>query len=680
MGGDKFFYLRGDRTISDYDGLVECRDDSDVRDMIVSNRMHKRKSIEFYTLPKNCDITISASFEKNIPRNDALAEVMVMEEHESPNSTGYQGTRIIIYNLYEDEGGATELDFDTDPHDIQTRGVGRDEKKIEMAKEYPNLRHFLTYQHSLRSYASILYLRLAYGFRKILRGKEVKLHNFGGLLIIPFIVLPLFTVGKGSLGVTEKSEDVLREIPLNTGSSLYSEDAFLITGEESRLSIDVEETEKNLEVFQTLKESFLKAYKVMDKELRSYTNIDCFCSGIAIVTLVKQERFEEILREKTLSEFDIDQFEAYYQAAGGEKKRRVFVIGSEAKGYCEQTLCVSCGKISSSASHELCLAFAIFDIVDDVGCFKNSWLMFGTMDVLDIIMCLDVAMFGIVDGFNVSHKNRLIKPFWRVWNTSGSDGCDVIGVLEANFVEPANDKQGFERTIVLARLEAYLQVIQKYWSSNYHFIGHAKRRNVMNTIVSPDQKEPNAYSAPTIKSCSPFSSNVGNTACHDDRSKLKSTPVKREMGPVHSSIKDSSVQKASHVCVGTRKVPQPVQGNTRTRYLFILQYKQQIKLCLEIILSKRLHQNMEYNMSNDLRAENNSIKNSLKQVLHHWKHERAQSKTLACVLLEERRQQAREEESLRSKLKDASVNIQDLLNKVRLLESSRITLTCKTER
>ncbi|PHT31461.1 putative protein phosphatase 2C 33 [Capsicum baccatum] len=444
-GGDKFFYLRGDRTISDYDGLVECRDDSNVRDMIVSNRMHKRNSIEIYTLPKNCDITISVSFEKNIPRNDASLEVMVMEEHESPNST-------------------------------------------------------------------------------------------------------------------EKSEDILREIRLNTGSSLYPEDAFLIAGEESRLSIDVEETEKNLEVFQTLKESFLKAYKVMDRELRSYTNIDCFCSGTATVTLVKQgknlvignigdsrvvlatrgeddsltavqltERFEEILREKTLSEFDIDQFEAYYQVAGGEKKRRVFGIGSEAKGYCEQTLCVSCGKTSSSASHELCLAFAIF-------------------------------------GFNVYHKNRLIKPFWRVWNTNGSDGCDVIGILEANFAEPAHDKQGFERTIVLARLEACLQVIQKYWSSNYHFIGHAKRRNVMNTIVSPDQKEPNAYSAPTIKSCSPFSSNVGNTACHDDRSKLKSTPVKREMGPVHSSIKDSSVQKASHVCVGTRKVPQPVQVSIQARH------------------------------------------------------------------------------------------------------------------
>ncbi|OIT31579.1 hypothetical protein A4A49_64256, partial [Nicotiana attenuata] len=29
--GDKFFYLRGDRIISDYDGLVECHDDEDIK-------------------------------------------------------------------------------------------------------------------------------------------------------------------------------------------------------------------------------------------------------------------------------------------------------------------------------------------------------------------------------------------------------------------------------------------------------------------------------------------------------------------------------------------------------------------------------------------------------------------------------------------------------------------------
>lgn len=34
--------------------------------------------------------------------------------------------------------------------DIQIRGVNRDEKHIQMAKQYPNSRHFLTYRHSLR--------------------------------------------------------------------------------------------------------------------------------------------------------------------------------------------------------------------------------------------------------------------------------------------------------------------------------------------------------------------------------------------------------------------------------------------------------------------------------------------------------------------------------------------------
>ncbi|XP_016476826.2 putative protein phosphatase 2C 33 [Nicotiana tabacum] len=87
--------------------------------------------------------------------------------------------------------------------------------------------------------------------------------------------------------VNIKSEDVLREISLNRGSSLYPEDASLIS-EESRVSIDVEDTEKHTEVFQTLKGSFLKAYKVVDRELRSYTNIDCLCSGTTAVTLVKQ--------------------------------------------------------------------------------------------------------------------------------------------------------------------------------------------------------------------------------------------------------------------------------------------------------------------------------------------------------------------------------------------------------
>ncbi|OMO52614.1 phosphatase 2C (PP2C)-like protein [Corchorus olitorius] len=84
-------------------------------------------------------------------------------------------------------------------------------------------------------------------------------------------------------------EDVLKEISLNTAGSINSEDtAFVSADEESRASIDLEETEKYPEIFQTLKESFLKAFKVMDRELRMHANIDCFCSGTTAVTLVKQ--------------------------------------------------------------------------------------------------------------------------------------------------------------------------------------------------------------------------------------------------------------------------------------------------------------------------------------------------------------------------------------------------------
>ncbi|KAG5597088.1 hypothetical protein H5410_038320 [Solanum commersonii] len=36
------------------------------------------------------------------------------------------------------------------------------------------------------------------------------------------------------------------------------------------------------------RESFLKSYKAMDKELRSHPNLDCFCSGSTAITLVKQ--------------------------------------------------------------------------------------------------------------------------------------------------------------------------------------------------------------------------------------------------------------------------------------------------------------------------------------------------------------------------------------------------------
>ncbi|RZC88966.1 hypothetical protein C5167_030660 [Papaver somniferum] len=52
-------------------------------------------------------------------------------------------------------------------------------------------------------------------------------------------------------------------------------------------SLDVGDPEK-LPQISNLKESFLKAFKVMDRELRMHPNVDCFFSGTTAVTMVKQ--------------------------------------------------------------------------------------------------------------------------------------------------------------------------------------------------------------------------------------------------------------------------------------------------------------------------------------------------------------------------------------------------------
>uniref|UniRef100_A0A0E0G6F7 Morc S5 domain-containing protein n=1 Tax=Oryza nivara TaxID=4536 RepID=A0A0E0G6F7_ORYNI len=220
-----------------------------------------------------------------------------------------QGTRIIIYNLWENEQGELELDFDTDVNDIQIRGGNRDQKNIQLAKQFPNSRHFFTYRHSLQSYASILYLRVPSVFQMILRGKEIEHHNIIGDMMMKNHVIykPVMTDG-------------------------FPRD------------IDVKIT---------------------------------------------------------------------------------------------------------NAKHHI-----------------------------------------PIQGFNVYHKNRLIKPFWRVWALPGIQGRGVIGVLEVNFVEPAHDKQDFERTNSLARLEARLNLMQKkYWSDNCHRIGYGGN--------SANRKSGREYKGPT---------------------------------------------------------------------------------------------------------------------------------------------------------------------------------------
>lgn len=103
-----------------------------------------------------------------------------------------------------------------------------------------------------------------------------------------------------------------------------------------------------------------------------------------------------------------------------------------------------------------------------------------------------------VHGFNVYHKNRLIMPFWRVFHENSSRGRGVVGVLEANFIEPAHDKQDFEKTAVLLRLETRLkQMTIEYWNLHCALIGYQpsnakpiKPRNVPSNTSGPASGNP----------------------------------------------------------------------------------------------------------------------------------------------------------------------------------------------
>lgn len=69
--------------------------------------------------------------------------------------------------------------------------------------------------------------------------------------------------------------------------SIKSEDSFLSV-KEPRTSIDDKHNQNQTDFFITLKEAFLKAFKIMDKELKHNPYLDCFCSGTTAVTLVVQ--------------------------------------------------------------------------------------------------------------------------------------------------------------------------------------------------------------------------------------------------------------------------------------------------------------------------------------------------------------------------------------------------------
>ncbi|XP_051116073.1 protein MICRORCHIDIA 7 isoform X2 [Andrographis paniculata] len=471
-----------------------------------------------------------------------------------------QGTRIIIYNLWEDDEGSPELDFDTVEHDIQIRGASRDESQIENSELYPSSRHFFTYRHSLRSYAAILYREIPPGFRIVLRGIDIEHHD-----IIDDMIYPQEMHYKPAVHAASKDPNV--------------------------------------------------------------------------------------------------------------------------------SLCIR--------------TFVVFFPISRL--FLFDFLASTQMSATGVIGFIKDAKHHIdVQGFNVYHKNRLIKPFWRVWNPAGSDGRGVIGVLEANFVEPAHDKQGFERTTALSRLESRLMTNQKnYWSRNCHLIGYAQRRGPKNcaspepeastggknksgrrknktTIISDDASaelspEPGGASLPEPSPISSVKAQMASPRTGRMSFRFETQIVRRPRSiRIASPLKKTSRTETATVPIKINETASTDSKGGEPEAATIIP-----------VTSEDLHK---------LRQENENLTISLRNALEDLQHQKDENNLLQTQLeeanrkveqldreeemfvssfAEERRRRDENEATIRKKLQEASETIEALLEKVKKMDAAAAANACR---
>ncbi|GMH40959.1 hypothetical protein BSKO_08863 [Bryopsis sp. KO-2023] len=128
-----------------------------------------------------------------------------------------------------------------------------------------------------------------------------------------------------------------------------------------------------------------------------------------------------------------------------------------------------------------------------------------------------------VSGFCVYHRNRLIKPYWKVYSSASSVGRGVIGYLQVDFVEPAHDKQDFENTPPLQKLEKYLKrQVPHFWRNKAHLIGYQEGPH--STTVARAPRVSNVSNATSTAPVTPASQRGHNT-----RSTPSKVPVIREV-------------------------------------------------------------------------------------------------------------------------------------------------------
>ncbi|KAJ8623067.1 hypothetical protein MRB53_031596 [Persea americana] len=173
------------------------------------------------------------------------------------------------------------------------------------------------------------------------------------------------------------------------------------------------------------------------------------------------------------------------------------------------------------------------------------------VSVITTIGFLKEAPHVNIHGFNVYHKNRLILPFWRVVNQCNSRGRGVVGVLEANFIEPTHDKQDFEKTPLFQKLESRLKhMTLEYWDFHCGLIGyHQVKKNIpAQPVLTKGGLQPVVVSrnfpatAPKASPVGGFSPDQGSTSSHFSAGRPVVTALTAQNSPTTADTLAHSVQ------------------------------------------------------------------------------------------------------------------------------------------
>ncbi|KAI3796215.1 hypothetical protein L1987_38881 [Smallanthus sonchifolius] len=270
-------------------------------------------------------------------------------------------------------------------------------------------------------------------------------------------------------------------------------------------------------------------------------------------------------------------------------------------------------------------------------------------------------------GFVKDAKNHIdvqgFNPFWRVWNAAGSDGRGVIGMLEANFVEPAHDKQEFERTSVLSRLENRLVVIQKkYWSTNCQEIGYAKRcKAASDTKCKPSIKD---------------KSDEGKVSTVSSEAKLRPIRKIEASKPVEFAHNDEeaytgTVRKIQSTSMKESKASTsdiPSETTVTSENIIARLRKENFELKQRLENSESVTIN---NLLLDLRSERDKnvlLENQVVKAQETIEKLDQEQVNLIDIFSEERERRNETEDTLRNKLEEAINTIEELRWNVKVLE------------